>query len=79
MYSFFVEARKLLEGPLWYDTGFADDYLSWADRQEVLKRFDKVIAKSLIAWHKTYDTNNDHKGAIELWQQIFGKEFPNYG
>jgi len=79
VYKFFLDARVLLEQSLWYDTGFADDYLSWADRQEVLKRFDKLIEKSRDAWYKTYGTNNDHKGAIELWQQIFGNEFPNYG
>lgn len=79
IHKFFEDARVLLQGSLWYDTGFADNYLSWADRQEVLKRFDKAIAKSLTAWCKTYDTNNDHKGAIELWQQIFGNDFPNYG
>ncbi|MNQ91093.1 hypothetical protein D3C85_1064600 [compost metagenome] len=79
IHKFFDEARKLLQGPMWYDTGFADDYLSGDDRQEVLKRFDKATAKSLLAWHRTYDTNNDHKGAIELWQQIFGNDFPNYG
>lgn len=79
VHRFFDNARKLLQGPLWYDKGYADDYLSWADRQEVLKRFDKVIAKSLTAWHNTYGVNNDHKGAIEAWQQVFGALFPNYG
>lgn len=79
VYKFFSEARVLLQGALWYDTGLADSYLSWNDRQEVLRRFDRVIEKSRDAWYKTYGTNNDHKGAIELWQQIFGNDFPNYG
>lgn len=79
VYNFFKEARVLLQGPLWYDTGFADDYLSWADRQEVLKRFDKAIEKSLLAWFNTCMPNDNHKIAIELWQQIFGNDFPSYG
>jgi hypothetical protein len=79
VFLFFLEARKLLVGILWYDTGFVDDYLSWADRQEVLKRFDKAIEKSRMAWYKTCGSNYDDKGAIELWQQIFGNDFPNYG
>lgn len=79
IYKFFDDAHKLLQQSLWYDKGYVDDYLSWTDRQEVLKRFDKVIAKSLTAWNKTYGVNNDHKGAIEAWQQIFGSSFPSYG
>jgi hypothetical protein len=79
IFQFFVEARKLLVSFLWHDTGFVDDYLSWNDRQEVLKRFDKAIEKSRMAWYKTCGSNYDDKGAIELWQQLFGKEFPNYG
>ena len=79
VFKFFDNARKLLEGPHWYVTGFSDDYLSWSDRQEVLKRFDTAISKSRDAWLKTYGTNSDHKGAIEIWKQIFGTEFPSYG
>jgi len=79
VFQFFDNARKLLEGPLWYDGGFADDYLSWHDRQEVLRRFDTAIDKSRSAWSKTYGDSNDHKSAIEVWRQIFGSEFPNYG
>jgi len=79
VFQFFVEARKLLGSILWYDTGFADDYLSWSDRQEVLKRFDRAIEKSRMAWFNTCMPNDDHKTAIELWQQIFGNDFPNYG
>lgn len=79
IFKFFLEARELLATFLWYDTGFADDYLSWTDRQEVLKRFDKAIEKSRMAWFYTFIPNDDHKAGIELWQQIFGNEFPNYG
>jgi len=79
VFQFFENARKLLEQHLWYDTGNADDYLSWSDRQEVLKRFDTAITKSRDAWARAYDTNADHEGAIEIWRQIFGDKFPAYG
>jgi hypothetical protein len=79
VFQFFNNAKTLLESYLWYETNFVDNYLSWSDRQEVLKRFDTAIAKSRDAWSKTYGTNSDHKGAIEIWRQIFGSDFPAYG
>ncbi|MCY1458839.1 hypothetical protein D9M71_762540 [compost metagenome] len=79
IFQFFDKARPLLTGSLWHDLGFADDYLKSLDRQEVLKRFDTAIDKSRSAWHKTYGDNNDQKGAIEIWKQIFGDKFPAYG
>lgn len=79
VFQFFKLARPLLTDRLWYDTGFADDYLTWSDRQEVLKRFDIATDKCLAAWHKTYNSNDDHKNAIEIWRQIFGGKFPAYG
>jgi len=78
VFQFFEKARPLLTSNLWYDTGYADEYLTWSDRQEVLKRFDNAIDKSRLAWVKTYKSN-DHKGAIEIWKQIFGTKFPAYG
>jgi len=79
VFQFFSEARKLLEGYIYYDTGLADDYLKWSDRQEVLKRFDTAVELSRAAWHLTYDKNDDHKGAIAIWKRIFGHKFPAYG
>ncbi|TPG45518.1 nucleotidyltransferase [Rhodanobacter glycinis] len=79
IFQFFSKARTQLENYIWYGTGLADDYLSWSDRQEVLKRFDTAIEKSRNAWHKTYGDNHDDKGAIEIWRQIFGNEFPAHG
>ena len=79
VFQFFKKARQLLANGLWYELGFVDNYLSLRDREEVLKRFDTAIDKSRAAWHKTYDKNNDHKGAIEIWKQIFGDKFPTYG
>lgn len=79
VFQFFDKARSLLDASLWYDTGFVDEYLSWSDRQEAIKRFDTAIYRSRSAWHKTFNTNDDHKSAIEIWKQIFGDKFPAYG
>lgn len=79
IFQFFEKARPLLASNLWHELGFVDSYLSWSDRTEALKRFDTAIYKSRSAWHKTYDKNNDHKGAIEIWRQMFGDKFPAYG
>ncbi|UVL30144.1 nucleotidyltransferase domain-containing protein [Pseudomonas donghuensis] len=79
VHRFFSEAYTLLQQRLWHDKGYADEYLSWDDRQEALKRFDKASQKSRSAWYCTFGINNDPKGAIEAWQQIFGNAFPNYG
>ncbi|MFM6129198.1 MAG: SMODS domain-containing nucleotidyltransferase [Sphaerospermopsis kisseleviana] len=79
IFQFFEKARPLLKGLLWYDTGFADDYLSVTDREQVLRRFDTAIEKSRLAWHYTYGDKSDHKSAIEVWKQIFGDQFPGYG
>lgn len=79
VFQFFEKSRGLLESPLWYDTGLVDQYLSWQDRQEVLKRFDTAISESRDAWHWTYGSSNNHKSAIESWRRTFGDEFPNYG
>lgn len=79
IFKFFDEARKLLDSYLWYDNGFADDYLTWGNREEVKKRLDSAISKTRSAWYKTHGSNDDHKGAIEIWRQVFGSEFPAYG
>lgn len=77
IFQFFDKARPLLTGLLWYDMGFADDYLSVTDREQVLRRFDTAIEKSRQAWH--YGYKSDHKSAIETWKKIFGEQFPGYG
>lgn len=79
VFQFFDRARNLIERPLWYSTGFADDYLTWSNRLEVLRRFDAAIGKSREAWLKTYGSKPDHKAAIEIWKQIFRDKFPAYG
>ena len=79
IFHFFEKARPLLTSKLLYDTGYVDDYLTYSDRQEILKRFDTAIEKSRSAWHRTYVPNNDHGSAIEIWKQVFGSKFPAYG
>lgn len=79
IFSFFDNARPLLVSAIYHDTGFVDDYLTYSDRQEVLKRFDTAIIKSRSAWYHTSSGKDDHKAAIETWKQIFGDKFPAYG
>lgn len=79
VFQFFEKSRALLQTSLWHDLGWVDEYLSYTDRNEVLKRFDIAIAKSRSAWCYTWDKNNDHKSAIEIWRQMFGERFPAYG
>jgi hypothetical protein len=78
VHYFFDRARGLLNGPLYYDTGFADDYLSSAARAEVKKRLETAHSLSLDAWFATHGENDDHEKAIGKWRQIFGEKFPVY-
>jgi Second Messenger Oligonucleotide or Dinucleotide Synthetase domain len=78
VHYFFDRARALLDGPLYYDTGFVDDYLSNAARAEVKKRLETAHSLSLDAWFATHGENDDHEKAIGKWRQIFGDKFPAY-
>ena len=79
VFHFFDQARPLLARNLWYELGYADDYLSANDRAEALKRFDYAIAKARDAWYLTYNGRTDHKGPITAWKQLFADKFPAYG
>jgi hypothetical protein len=79
MFQFFEKAHALLGTYVWHDTGIADNYLSWVDRQEVLKRVDTAITQSRDAWYLTYGNNSDHERAIQIWRRVFGDKFPAYG
>lgn len=78
VHYFFDRARALLDGPLYYDTGFVDHYLSSAARAEVKKRLETAYSLSLDAWFATHGENDDHEKAIGRWRQIFGDKFPAY-
>lgn len=79
VHKFFEDSIPLLKSSLWDGLGYADAYLSYNDRQEVLKRFEAACSLSQAAWYHTYGTNNDHSSAIATWQRIFGDKFPSYG
>jgi hypothetical protein len=79
IHTFFDRAHTKIQSSHWYEEAFVDDYLSWKDRQEAVKRLDTARGKSLSAWAATYDKSDDDEAAIELWRQIFGDKFPAYG
>lgn len=79
VFTFFDRAAKLVQGPLAYDGGYADDYLDYATRREVLNRLNTAVDRGRAAWHLTYGSNSDHRGAIDIWRQVFGDRFPAYG
>lgn len=79
VFTFFREACGQAADALWYNGSYADAYLDAAKRQEVLKRLETARDKASRAWHLTYDDNNDHSEAIEIWRTIFGSKFPAYG
>ncbi len=79
VYTYFDKASTIIGSYLWYEGAFVDNYLSYEQRQEAKKRLETARDKSRDAWHKTYDKNSDHEGAIEIWRQIFGDKFPAYG
>jgi hypothetical protein len=79
IYRYFEQAAILAKTPLWHDIGFADVYLDYSTRAEAVKRLETARDKARDAWYLTYGERDDHKGAIEIWRQIFGDEFPAYG
>jgi hypothetical protein len=80
VFQFFEKAYELVKSPLmWYEGAFVDDYLSYQDRQEALKRLDTARTKARDAWYQTYGERNNHERAIAVWRQIFGDKFPAYG
>jgi hypothetical protein len=79
VFQFFDRAITLVTSSLWYEGAYADAYLDYDTRQEVLKRLTTARDRARSAWHKTYGTNNDVEGAVTIWRQIFGDKFPAYG
>lgn len=81
VFQFFEKSRALLQGPIWYDIGIVDEYLSYGDRLEILKRFDIARTKAGDAWYSdcALNMNSNQRAAIEFWKQIFRDKFPSYG
>lgn len=79
VFQFFQSAYTLVTNSLWYELGFADDYLDLNARAEALRRLETATSKARDAWYCTCGGRADHKGAIEIWRQIFGGSFPSYG
>ena len=79
IYGYFAGATEIVKSPLWYDGSQVDSYLDNQKRREAVKRLETARKKALEAWKCTLRNKNDHEGAIYLWRQIFGDEFPRYG
>ena len=77
--KFFDEAQNLIDSPFWYEGSYVDAYLSYNNKQEVKKRLATAYEKAREAWHNTYGDNDDHQSAINIWRQIFGDKYPQYG
>jgi hypothetical protein len=79
IFQFFDKAIELAKSSLWYEWSYVDSYLDWKTRPEVIKRFELARDRARDAWYRTYNKNSDDEGAIKIWRQIFGDEFPAYG
>lgn len=80
MFDFFDGALTLMNANpyganLWYEDCFVDSYLSYSDRQGVIKRLQTARGLALQAWI----VNADPQKAIAFWQRLFVDKFPNYG
>jgi SMODS domain-containing protein len=80
VFQFFDGAAKLVQSPLQYEDGFADDYLTdHVNREEVRNRLRAARDRAREAWYLTYEGHDKHEEAIAIWRQIFGEKFPAYG
>jgi hypothetical protein len=77
MFQFFDKCHQLTESSLWHDIGYADDYLSYSNRQEVRKRLLTATDQARMAWYHGH--GGLQKEAINAWGQVFGNGFPAYG
>lgn len=79
IFQFFDKSIALVRSSLWYEWSYVDSYLNWNTKQDIIHRLETARDKAHDAWYKTYDKNSDHEGAIKIWKQIFGDQFPSYG
>jgi hypothetical protein len=78
-FSFFKNAAAITAtSSLIYEGGYADDYLDYDARKEVVKRLETARDLSSEAWYLTYGGRSKHREAIEIWRRIFGSKFPAY-
>lgn len=78
-FTYFDQATTLAAAPLACEGGYADEYLDWDARNEVVKRLETARDKARDAWYLTYNGRDNHEEAIDKWRQIFGERFPAYG
>ncbi len=78
-YQFFRQVHDLTGSMLWHEGAWVDNYLSSTDRAEFRSRLEKAAEVASVAWYKTFGSNSDHEGAIRLWRQVLGDQFPTYG
>jgi hypothetical protein len=79
VFQFFDKTVELAGSLLWYEDGWADDYLDYTTRQEVVTRLSTARDLARNAWSSAYGDKPDHERAIRLWGQMFGDQFPAYG
>ena len=79
VYSYFKSAAGLAISSIWYEGSYADSYLNYGSRYEVVSRLEKARDIARDAWYATHGSNNDHRGAIDRWRTLFGDRFPAYG
>lgn len=79
VFQFFEAAAKLASSHMWYEDSFADDYLDYNSRSEVVKRLETARDSARDAWYHTYGGRSEHEKAIQIWRRIFGNRFPAYG
>jgi Second Messenger Oligonucleotide or Dinucleotide Synthetase domain len=79
IFQFFEKAIPLVKAKLPYENGYADDYLTKDDRDDVLTRLETAKDQARTAWYQTFNGRGEHEQAIQIWRQIFGDKFPAYG
>jgi hypothetical protein len=79
VFQYFDKAATLAAAPMLHEGGYADNYLDWSTRPEVVKRLETARDRARNAWYETYNGREHHKEAIEIWRLVFGDKFPVYG
>lgn len=77
--DFLPEFAKAIWSPIEDIKGIQGDLntLGVEDRQACSSRATADYQKALLA--RTFECNGKQSSAIDLWREIFGEEFPQYG